>query len=217
MPDSIRQKPAAKKGKIAAVTPIVVMDIVLSGKVDGITAAQELQPLGIPIVYLTAYSDRHLLERAQHTEPLGYVIKPARSEELAAVIKLALFKREKEQERDRQGQQRAVAYREADEQFRLIVAGVTDLAIFTLDVSGNVNSWNHGAEKSTATVPKTLSVSHSPSFLRRRIAGKAFLKWNSNAPNRTDQWITRAGWSAVTGNATGQRVFSRLSAMRKAR
>src|SRR5919112_453370 len=100
---------------------LVVMDIVLSGKVDGISAAQKLQPLGIPVVYLTAYSDRHLLERAQHTEPLGYVIKPAKSEELAAVIKLALFKREKEQERDRAGQQRAAAYREADEQFRLMV------------------------------------------------------------------------------------------------
>ena len=126
---------------------LVVMDIVLSGKVDGISAAQQLQPLGIPIVYLTGYSDRHLLERAQHTEPLGYVIKPAKSEELAAVIKLALFKREKEQERNRAGQKRQAAYREADEQFRLMVAGVTDLAIFTLDVSGKVNSWNRGAEK----------------------------------------------------------------------
>jgi PAS domain S-box-containing protein len=126
---------------------LVVMDIVLSGKVDGISAAQQLQPLGIPTVYLTAYSDRHLLERAQHTEPLGYVIKPAKSDELAAVIKLALFKREKEQERDRAGQKRVAAHREADEQFRLMVAGVTDVAIFTLDVSGNVNSWNRGAEK----------------------------------------------------------------------
>jgi PAS domain S-box-containing protein len=126
---------------------LVVMDIMLSGKMDGISAAQQLQPLGIPIVYVTAYSDRHLLERAQHTEPLAYVIKPAKSGELAAVIKLALFKRDQEQERDRAGQKRAAAHREADEQFRLMVAGVTDVAIFTLDVSGNVNSWNRGAEK----------------------------------------------------------------------
>jgi PAS domain S-box-containing protein len=126
---------------------LVIMDVVLSGTVDGISAAQQLQPLGIPIVYLTAYSDRHLLERAQHTEPLGYVIKPAKTEELAAVIKLALFKREREQERDRAGQERAAAHREADEQFRLMVAGVTDVAIFTLDPAGNINSWNRGAEK----------------------------------------------------------------------
>jgi len=126
---------------------LVVMDIVLSGTMDGISAAQQLQPLGIPIIYLTAYSDRHLLERAQHTEPLGYVIKPAKTEELAAVIKLALFKRDREQERDRAGQDLVAAGREADEQFRLMIAGVTDVAIFTLDTTGKINSWNRGAEK----------------------------------------------------------------------
>jgi PAS domain S-box-containing protein len=126
---------------------LVVMDIVLSGNLDGISAAQELQPLGIPVVYLTGYSDRHLLERAQHTEPLGYVIKPARSGELAAVVKLALFKRDQEQERGRDGQKRHAAGPEADEQFRLMVAGVTDLAIFTLDITGKVNSWNRGAQQ----------------------------------------------------------------------
>jgi PAS domain S-box-containing protein len=126
---------------------LVIMDIVLSGTMDGISAAQQLQTLGIPIVYLTAYSDRHLLERAQHTEPVGYVIKPPKTEELAAVIKLALFKREKEQERDRAGQGPATAHGEAGEQFRLMIAGVTDVAIFTLDTAGNVNSWNRGAEK----------------------------------------------------------------------
>jgi PAS domain S-box-containing protein len=126
---------------------VVVMDIMLSGKLDGISAAQQLQPLGIPVIYLTAYSDRHLLERAQHTEPLAYVLKPAKAGELAAVIKLALFKREEEQKRDRNEQTRSAAAREADEQFRLMVAGVSDIAVFTLDVNGNVNSWNRGAEK----------------------------------------------------------------------
>ena len=40
----------------------VIMDIVLTGQMDGISAAQRLQPLGIPVVYLTAYTDRHLLD-----------------------------------------------------------------------------------------------------------------------------------------------------------
>ncbi len=126
---------------------LVVMDIMLPGGIDGISAAQQLQSLGVPVVYLTAYSDRHLLDRAQHTEPVAYVTKPAKTGELAAVIKLALFKREQEQKRDRDVQNVAAASREADEQFRLMVAGVTDVAIFTLDVSGRVNSWNRGAER----------------------------------------------------------------------
>ena len=126
---------------------LVVMDIVLAGKLDGITAAEQLQFHGIPVVYLTAHSDRHLLDRAEHTEPLGYIIKPAKSGELAAVIRLALFKRDQEQSRDRAGQEHAAFSREAEAQFRLMVAGVTDVAIFTLDTAGNVNSWNLGAER----------------------------------------------------------------------
>jgi PAS domain S-box-containing protein len=58
-----------------------------------------------------------------------------------------MFKRGQEQERDRAGQKRLAATREADEQFRLMVAGVTEIAIFTLDINGHVNSWNRGAEK----------------------------------------------------------------------
>ncbi|MBC8167967.1 MAG: PAS domain S-box protein [Bryobacteraceae bacterium] len=124
---------------------LVVMDILLSGKLDGISAAQQLQPLGIPVVYLTGYSDRHLLDRAQHTEPLAYVIKPAKTAELGAVIQLALFKHDRQTGRKDGGKSSAVP--EAAEQVRLMVAGVTDYAIFTLNAAGEVNSWNRGAER----------------------------------------------------------------------
>jgi PAS domain S-box-containing protein len=128
---------------------LVIMDIVLSGSIDGISAAQHLHTLGVPVVYLTAYSDRHLIDRAQHTQPLGYIIKPAKAGELAAVVQLALFKRDHELEREPEDQRQLANHREADEQFRLMVAGVTDYAIFTLDVDGRVNSWNAGAERIT--------------------------------------------------------------------
>ena len=81
---------------------LVLLDIMLSGSVDGISVAQKLQPLGIPVLYLTAYSDRQLLDRAQHTEPLGFMIKPASSRELAATIQMALFKRDQERARERE-------------------------------------------------------------------------------------------------------------------
>ncbi len=124
---------------------VVLMDIMLPGQMDGIAAAQKLHALGIPVIYLTGYSDRHLLDRAQHTEPLAYVMKPASSGEISAVIQLAMFKRDQEQERD--GKKNLTASWEADEQFRLMVAGITDYAIFTLDAAGNVNSWNRGAQR----------------------------------------------------------------------
>ncbi len=126
---------------------LVLMDIMLSGSMDGISAAQELQPLGIPVIYLTAYSEPNLVDRAQHTEPLGFVTKPARPGELTAAIQLALFKREQEKARAREDHTEVTETREADEQFRLLVAGITDHAIFTLDTAGHVNSWNSGAER----------------------------------------------------------------------
>src|SRR5690348_4038747 len=79
---------------------VVLMDIRLDGEMDGISAAQRLQPLGIGVIYLTAYSDRHLIDRAQHTEPLAYVMKPLKSAELGAIIQLALFKQEQEKKRE---------------------------------------------------------------------------------------------------------------------
>ncbi len=126
---------------------LVLMDIMLSGPMDGISAAQELQPLGIPVIYLTAYSESHLIDRAQSTEPLGFVSKPARPAELTAAIQLALFKREQEKARAREDHAEIGETREAEEQFRVLVAGITDHAIFTLDTEGRVNSWNSGAER----------------------------------------------------------------------
>jgi PAS domain S-box-containing protein len=41
----------------------------------------------------------------------------------------------------------AAALRDSEEQFRLLVDGVRDYAIFMLDPAGNVASWNQGAER----------------------------------------------------------------------
>ena len=50
---------------------IVLMDIMLKGDVDGITAADRIRELyGLPIVYLTAYADDNTLQRAKVTDGL---------------------------------------------------------------------------------------------------------------------------------------------------
>jgi PAS domain S-box-containing protein len=126
---------------------LVVMDIVLSGSMDGISAAQQLRPLGIPVIYLTGYSDGQLLDRAKRTEPLAYVMKPAKSGELAAALQIAFFKAEQQRNRVPDVARNGTGIHEADEQFRLMVAGVSDYSIFTLDADGKVNSWNRGAER----------------------------------------------------------------------
>jgi CheY-like chemotaxis protein len=67
---------AIRKAK-ELVPDLILMDIVLKGKMDGIDASKQIHNfLDIPIIYLTAYSDDEVLKRARITEPYGYLIKP---------------------------------------------------------------------------------------------------------------------------------------------
>ena len=72
---------------------LVLMDIVLDGKMNGIEATDEINSrFDIPVVYLTAYADEETMERAKVTEPFGYIIKPFGDRELHTVIEMALYK-----------------------------------------------------------------------------------------------------------------------------
>jgi CheY-like chemotaxis protein len=72
---------------------IVVMDIILKGEMNGIEAAEQIRVLyGVPVVYLTAYSDEEIVDQAVTTEPFGYLIKPFNERELKTTIRMALYK-----------------------------------------------------------------------------------------------------------------------------
>ncbi|MEA2084320.1 MAG: response regulator [Thermodesulfobacteriota bacterium] len=72
---------------------LVLMDIVLRDKMDGIETAGLLRSnFNIPVVYLTAYTDKKTLERAKVTEPFGYIIKPFEVRELHTAVEMALYK-----------------------------------------------------------------------------------------------------------------------------
>ncbi len=76
---------------------LILMDIILKGEMDGIMTAEAVQAkFDIPVIYLTAHSDKMMLERAKITEPFGYVIKPFDSRELFSCIEMALYKHEME-------------------------------------------------------------------------------------------------------------------------
>ncbi len=106
----------------AAVRPeLVLMDIRLAGKLDGIEAGGQIRTgLGIPLVYLTAYMDDALLQRAKPTEPYGYLVKPVQDRELRATVEVALYKHRM----DRQ-------LRESEERYRAVVSqSVEAIALF---------------------------------------------------------------------------------------
>ena len=72
---------------------LVLMDIVLEGETDGVEAASAIRfRFDIPVVYLTAYSDRKTLERAKVTEPFGYILKPFKDKDLYTTIEMAIYK-----------------------------------------------------------------------------------------------------------------------------
>lgn len=72
---------------------LILMDIFLDGKIDGIEAAKAiLENAQIPIIFLTGHDDEQTLNRAKITETFGYIIKPAESRDLHVAIEIALYK-----------------------------------------------------------------------------------------------------------------------------
>ena len=70
---------------------VILMDIWLSGEMDGIDAAGEIRRrFNIPVVYLTSHADEYTLARAKTTEPSGYILKPFYDAELRAVVEMAI-------------------------------------------------------------------------------------------------------------------------------
>ncbi len=89
---------------------IVLMDIVIKGKLDGVQTAQLIRErFHIPVIYLTAYSDETTLARARVTEPYGYILKPFEDRELHTAIEIALYKHAAEQQ-----------IKESEQRFRLL-------------------------------------------------------------------------------------------------
>ena len=70
---------------------LVLMDIRLKGEKDGVDAAREIRrQVDLPIIYLTAYSDRLTVDRAKKSEHDGFLLKPFHRSELQATIQVAM-------------------------------------------------------------------------------------------------------------------------------
>ncbi len=76
---------------------LVLMDIVLKGKMDGVQAAQKIRAnFDIPVVYLTAHADECTIQRAKLTEPLCYILKPFEDRDLHVAIQIGLYRYRRE-------------------------------------------------------------------------------------------------------------------------
>ncbi len=117
---------------------LVLMDIMLQGEIDGVTAAEQIRASAdIPVIYLTAYADEDTLQRARITEPYGYIIKPFRERELHITIDMALYKHEMERR-----------LRASEKWLATTLKSIGDAVIAT-DGNGRVTFMNPVAEKLT--------------------------------------------------------------------
>jgi|SRR4030095_2027449 len=66
---------------------IILMDIVLKGDMDGIEAAKQIkEKFNIPSLFLTAYNNSTIVERAMKINPAGYLLKPFDDSKLQEII-----------------------------------------------------------------------------------------------------------------------------------
>ncbi len=115
---------------------LVLMDIMLKGEMDGIQVAAEIKKLwNIPVIYLTAYSDKATLDRAKVTEPHGYLLKPFDERELRTVIEMAIYRSSMESR-----------VKESEEQFRLLAETATD-GIISIDTDSVILLANRAIEE----------------------------------------------------------------------
>ncbi len=105
---------------------LVLMDIGLDGQLDGIQAAEQLhQQFSLPTIFLTAYSDDELLQRARLAEPYGYLIKPVADRELRSTIEMALYKHQMDSR-----------LRDSEERLRLVTDNMLDM-VSQIDLEGS--------------------------------------------------------------------------------
>lgn len=133
---------------------LVLMDIRLSGEMDGVQAAGEIhQTLDIPVVFLTAYADEPTLDRAKQTEPLGYLLKPVDHKSLQTVVELALHKHEIDQR-----------LKDSERWFSAVLSSVSD-AVVTGDQDGFVTYMNPAARDLLGALDPDAAATETASIL----------------------------------------------------
>jgi two-component system cell cycle sensor histidine kinase/response regulator CckA len=117
---------------------LVLMDIRLSGQMDGIeTAARIKSEHRAPVIFLTALADQKTIARAKATEPYGYLLKPFNDRELQSTVEMAVARS--------RAQKRLEA---SEERFANTLRSLADGVIAT-DLVGNITFVNPLAEAIT--------------------------------------------------------------------
>ncbi len=123
---------------------LVLMDIKLEGKIDGIEAAEAIRSkFAIPVIYLTCYSDENTIERVKTSQPSAYILKepfeflhkPFIENELFTAINIILYRKVEEDKINNK-----------DKLVFSILETINE-GVITTDNLGNIKFMNTAAEK----------------------------------------------------------------------
>lgn len=148
------------------VPDLVLMDIQLHGKMDGVETAIRLRrEFDIPVLFLTAFADEGFLERAKTAEPLGYIIKPYERKGLRASVEVAHYKARMER-----------LLKASESRFRAMFEN-SPVAYLILDENGCCYDWNAEFNRLAGYLPEALAGTPFITFLSPETQSLFQRKW----------------------------------------
>jgi PAS domain S-box-containing protein len=145
---------------------VVLMDIRIKGKLDGIETAEILHKrFDVPVIYLTAHADESTLERAKKTEPFGYLMKPVKLAELRSAIEVARYKHSMEK-----------SLRARERWLSTTMRSIAD-AVIMVDIAGKITFLNQAAESLLGVTLQTAAGRSTQEIMRM-----SDVEWQTETP-----------------------------------
>ena len=170
---------------------LALIDLGLEGDADGVDVAEQLSA-DIPVIFLTDGSEGDLLQRAEATQPYGYVLKPVDERQLHLNIKtaLSLHNRDKHRETERESEHRA-------QLLENIFDSIED-GIVAIDEKGKYLIFNQSAKNLFGTPDPDLSLNQRSEYYG------FFLKDRTTSFPDAELPLSRA---ALNGESSDSEIF----------
>ncbi len=146
---------------------LVLMDINLKGKMNGIEVANEVKKhMNIPVIFLTAYADEKTLSEAKEAGAYGFLVKPFQGIDLKSTIEVALAKSSTVKRIKTEQERSAIALEESERRYKQIIENVSDL-IYTTNKKGIILYANPSALRVTEYSQEEITGKLYVDFVRR--------------------------------------------------